>query len=82
MSSSTPMDAVGPPVERALTGLGPHAPKPGRRVGPLRADPGSSGQSEFDAEDLALSGGEAEALVGDVERPVGADSHAGRERQS
>src|SRR5271154_1168158 len=38
--------------------------------------------SGLDAEDLALSGPEAEALIGDVERPVWADCHAGRERQT
>src|SRR5580704_8387944 len=36
----------------------------------------------MDAENLALSGAEAEALVGDVERPVRADCHAGREGQA
>src|SRR6185312_8483421 len=75
------MDAVNVVVERALPRLCLMLPRPGRRVGPLRADP-SSWRSEFDAADLALSGGEAEALVGDVERPVGTDGHAGRELQA
>ena len=39
MSLSTPMDAVSPLVERALPGLLPHAPKAGRRVGPVEGRP-------------------------------------------
>jgi hypothetical protein len=78
MGSRKPTDAVSPLVERAL----PVVPKPRPGVGPLRADPGSSWRSEFDAEDLALPSLEAKALVGDVERPVGTDRHTSRERQA
>ena len=52
---------------------------PGQPVGLAR---GLSFWSDLDAQDLALPGAEAEPLVGDVERSVRADCHAGRERQA
>ena len=48
----------------------------------LAGRPGAPWRSELDAQDLALPGTEAEPVVRDVERPVGADRHAGRERQA
>jgi hypothetical protein len=49
---------------------------------PVRLARGLSFWSDLDAQDLALPGAEAEPLVGDVERSVRADGHAGRERQA
>ena len=53
-----------------------------RTPGRLEAGPGSSWRSGLDAENLAGAGWGAEAVVGDVERPVGTDRHAGREVQA
>ena len=72
--------APGRPGQPALAGGTRHrltGPRAGRGLarGPMC-------RSEPDAENPAVSGTEAEAVIGDVERPIRADGHAGREHQA